>query len=86
MKRLWLVGVFFIFLVGGVLVQHAGRTGFTPQYFQHFLRCEQTVRQDPSADASGQQMASVPPARPGPPQADKNGTGTAVSEEAGRAP
>ena len=30
MKRLWLVGVFFIFLVGGVLVQHAGRTGFTP--------------------------------------------------------
>lgn len=102
MKRLWLVGVFFIFLVGGVLVQHAGRTGFTPdtspeqaaeqvseqstQRTGREAQQDQKVRQDPSADASGQQMASVPPARPGPPQADKNGTGTAVSEEAGRAP
>ena len=102
MKRLWLVGVFFIFLVGGVLVQHAGRTGFTPdasseqaaeqvseqstQRTGREAQQDQKVRQDPSADASGQQMSSVPPARPGPPQADKNGTGTAVSEEAGRAP
>ncbi|MFR8275173.1 MAG: peptidoglycan DD-metalloendopeptidase family protein [Desulfovibrio fairfieldensis] len=102
MKRLWLVGVFFIFLVGGVLVQHAGRTGFTPdtspeqaaeqvseqstQRTGREAQQDQKVRHDPSADASGQQMASVPPARPGPAQADKNGTGTAVSEEAGRAP
>ena len=27
-KLLWLVEIFLIFLVGGVLVQHAGRTGF----------------------------------------------------------
>ena len=102
MKRLWLVGVFFIFLVGGVLVQHAGRTGFTPdaspeqaaeqvseqstQRTGREAQQDQKVRQDPSADASGQPMASAPPARPGPPQADKNGTGTAVSEEVGRAP
>ncbi len=102
MKRLWLVGVFFIFLVGGVLVQHAGRTGFTPdaapeqaaeqvseqstQRTGREAQQDQKVRQDPSADASGQQVSSVPPVRPGPPQADKNGTGTAVSEEAGRAP
>lgn len=102
MKRLWLVGVFFIFLVGGVLVQHAGRTGFTPdaapeqaaeqvseqltQRTGREAQQDQKVRQDPSADASGQQVSSVPPARPDPPQADKNGTGTAVSEEAGRAP
>lgn len=102
MKRLWLVGVFFIFLVGGVLVQHAGRTGFTPdaapeqaaeqvseqstQRTGREAQQDQKVRQDPNADASGQQVSSVPPAQPGPPQADKNGTGTAVSEEAGRAP
>ena len=102
MKRLWLVGVFFIFLVGGVLVQHAGRTGFTPdaapeqaaeqvseqstQRTGREAQQDQKVRQDPSADASGQQVSSVPPARPGPPQADNNGMGTAVSEEAGRAP
>ncbi len=30
MKRLWLVGIFLILLVGGVLVQHAGRTGSAP--------------------------------------------------------
>lgn len=106
MKRLWLVGVFLILLVGGVLVQHAGRTGFAPdaapeqavgqaaeqvseqstRKTDQETRQDQDIRQRPNADAGGQQVLPVPPAQPGPPQADKNGTGTAVSEEAGRAP
>ena len=69
MKRLWLVGVFLILLVGGVLVQHAGRTGFktdaTPgqateqvseqstQRTDQEKQQDQKVRQGPSADAGG---------------------------------
>lgn len=102
MKRLWLVGVFLILLVGGVLVQHAGRTGFktdatpgqaTEQVSEQSTRItdqekqqDQKVRQGPSADAGGRALLSVQPAQPGPPLADKNGTGAAASEEAGRAP
>ncbi len=102
MKRLWLVGVFLILLVGGVLVQHAGRTGFktdatpgqaTEQVSEQSTRItdqekqqDQKVRQGPSADAGGRALLSVPPAQPGPPLADKNGTGAAASEEDGRAP
>lgn len=102
MKRLWLVGVFLILLVGGVLVQHAGRTGFktdatpgqaTEQVSEQSTRItdqekqqDQKVRQGPSADAGGRALLSVPPAQPGPPLADKNGMGAAASEEDGRAP
>lgn len=102
MKRLWLVGVFLILLVGGVLVQHAGRTGFktdatpgqaTEQVSEQSTRItdqekqqDQKVRQGPSADAGWRALLSVPPAQPGPPLADKNGMGAAASEEDGRAP
>ena len=77
MKRLWLVGIFLILLVMGVLVQHAGRTGFTPA---EKPEQQQNAAAEPEAsgppDSSLSALPDVPPALP---QAS-------ASAEAGRAP
>ena len=77
MKRLWLVGIFLILLVMGVLVQHAGRTGFTPA---EKPEQQQNAAAEPEAsgppDSSLSALPDVPPASP---QAS-------ASAEAGRAP
>ncbi|MGE9984738.1 peptidoglycan DD-metalloendopeptidase family protein [Desulfovibrio sp. SGI.169] len=77
MKRLWLVGMFLILLVGGVLVQHAGKTGFAPAD-----RPQQRQNAAAGSETAHSLPAVLPDVPPAPPRA---GASPAPAEDA-RAP
>lgn len=60
MKRLWLVGVFLVLLVGAVLVRHAGRIDISPQNWNATRQEAPAQPLEAKADNVHERNAAVP--------------------------